>query len=185
MLMNLPFLKPLKTKLGFSLALFATFTLFQITNARDNYPNIDYYERYFREEIEGYSNFRVLPSTYAEFNPIGGIADGRYKLKSYKITRIRDNIYNLSLTFRKKKGIFKFYEKVDYPFYYDGFIIAFKTPKGKYKYRLKPITEPKKGVNFQFVNIVLPAQNRGKVHLKMRIYVNPNNYYRYYWWGVS
>ncbi len=130
---------------------------------------------YFKEEIEqSYSDNRilVLSKTYAEFNPIGGFADGRYKLINYRLKRIEPNIYFLELDFQKKKGSFRFNQKVQYYFWYDSNVIAFKTYKGKYKYYVpKPSKKVIKRGNECIIqeeptvfNVVLPARS-GKVHL--------------------
>ena len=130
---------------------------------------------YFKEEIEqSYSDNRilVLSKTYAEFNPIGGFADGRYKLINYRLERIEPNIYFLELDFQKKKGSFRFNQKVYYYFWYDGNVIAFKTYKGKYKYYVpKPSKKVIKRGNEYIIqeepnvfNVVLPARG-GKVYL--------------------
>jgi hypothetical protein len=171
--MNLPFLKPLKIRLNYKYLLIYIFLLFPIYAYGDNNSDIDELRKYFQSEINQNSQFEVLPSTYAEFNPIGGFADGRYKLVAYRIIQLDENIYRLDLLFRKKKGMFSFNEKVSYPFYYDGYVIAFKTPKGKFKYRLQNINLlKKKGIAYQSVNVVLPAEQRGRVYLKMRIYIS-------------
>ncbi len=130
---------------------------------------------YFKEEIEqSYSDNRilVLSKTYAEFNPIGGFADGRYKLINYRLEKIEPNIYFLELDFQKKKGSFRFNQKVQYYFWYDGNVIAFKTPKGKIKYFVpKPVRKIiKKGNEYiekiepLTLEVVLPARS-GKVYL--------------------
>ena len=130
---------------------------------------------YFREEIEqSYSDNRilVLSKTYAEFNPIGGFADGRYRLINYRLERIEPNIYFLELDFQKKKGSLRFNQKVQYYFWYDGNVIAFKTLKGKIKYFVpKPVRKIIKKDNEYIekvepptLEVVLPTMS-GKVYL--------------------
>ena len=130
---------------------------------------------YFEEERNfkgSYNNIIVLSQTYAEFNPIGGFADGRYKLIDYRINLVEPNIYLLKLSFEKKKGSFRFNQTVYYYFWYDGYVIAFKTEKGKYKYLVpKPYTKiVKKGNEYiikkepSTLKVILPARS-GKVYL--------------------
>ena len=135
----------------------------------------NFLDKYFQDEKLGeytYNDIIVLSKTYAEFNPIGGFADGRYKLINYSIKKIEPNIYLLELYFQKKKGSFRFNQEVKYYFWYDGVIIAFKTIKGKYKYLVpKPTTKiVKKGNEYiikkepSILYVVLPAP-AGKVYL--------------------
>ncbi|HIE34967.1 MAG TPA: hypothetical protein EYP79_02065 [Campylobacterales bacterium] len=101
----------------------------------------------FKDEIDSQSSvdFEILSNSYAKFNFIGGFADGKYKLSSYKISPIKDNVYKLSLSFVKRKGVFSFtQEKVVY-FWYKGDKIVFLSKKGKYRYLFsKPFIKIKK-----------------------------------------
>ena len=90
----------------------------------------------FKEEEQKKAPFVLLKDSYGEFNPIGGFADGRYKLKKYSIEKVDRHIYILHLLFKKKKGVFSFQQNVDIPFWYDGRIIVFLTKKGKFRFRV-------------------------------------------------
>jgi hypothetical protein len=189
--MNLLYQRHWKTKLSFNLLIFLLLPLIfyscgtstKNTKTKSSIPysyvyipeeeNINEIRNYFRDELQSKIDIYVLPSTYAEFNPIGGIADGRYNLVNYRITKLDNNIYKLELVFRKKKGLFTFVERVTYIFYYDGSVIAFKTIKGKRKFKI-----PKNiGSRYYFINVVLPAPKRGKVYLRLKLKA-PHKYQR-------
>ncbi|RUM59642.1 MAG: hypothetical protein DSY66_05825 [Persephonella sp.] len=131
--------------------------------------------KYFKEEKSlsaEPSKILVLSKTYGEFNPIGGFADGRYKLVDYDLKKVKPNIYYLKLIFQKKKGSFRFTQEVEYYFWYDGQVIAFKTYKGKVRYFIpdKKIKIIKRGEGYVIeeepvvMSFVLPAIG-GKVYL--------------------
>ncbi|MBT8762610.1 hypothetical protein KFV02_01515 [Desulfohalobiaceae bacterium Ax17] len=133
----------------------------------------------FKEEIESarnICNLEILNSSYAKFNFIGGFADGKYKLKRYKIKYIQGHIYQLNLVFEKKKGILKYGQKVNMFFWYFRNKIVFLTPKGKRKFILpdkaikieKTATGYKVITSSQATNIELPLTN-GKIYLKLMV----------------
>jgi len=137
--------------------------------------NVSNIRNYFREEIYRHVDIQILPSTYAIFNPIGGMADGKYILINYRVFPIDENIFRIELVFRRKKGLFSFVERVSYVFYYDGSIIAFRTIKGKRRFRIRG----RAGSLYHFVNVVLPAPKRGKVYLRLKLKAPQRYRYRY------
>jgi len=132
-------------------------------------------EEFFLEEekLAKTVDFRVLKAK-ASFNFVGGFADGEYKLSNSTITHYKGHIYVLRFEFYKKKGIPKFGQKLTYPFWYNGKILVFKTPKGKvkfeipqkYKIRIKHFRDGSYEIEKipMFYKITLPAIN-GKVEL--------------------
>lgn len=104
-------------------------------NAAEVYTK-DQLREFFKEEESQTQPFTLLKDSLGEFNPVGGFADGRYRLENYYIEKVDRHIYILHLLFRKKKGILSFDQKVDIPFWYDGRIIVFKTRKGKFKFKI-------------------------------------------------
>lgn len=134
-------------------------------------------KEFFEEEERRYgTNIEILQDSYADFNPIGGFADGRYKLEKYNIYFVDKNIYKIELTFVKKKGIFKYYQKISYPVWYKNDIVVFLTPKGKYKFQI-PESEIiiKKGKDSYIIRkrrrelkVDLPTPNvKGTTHLHL------------------
>jgi hypothetical protein len=95
------------------------------------------YEELFKDEInKGNMEIEIDKSSYANFDLIGGFADGKYKLQDYKIIRLRPHIYKLSLIFKKKKKRYSLKQKVEMFFYKDKKKIVFLTAKGKYSFLL-------------------------------------------------
>ncbi len=132
---------------------------------------------FFKEEERRYgANIEILQDSYGDFNPIGGFADGRYKLEKYIIYQVDVNIYKINLVFVKKKGIFRYFQKVSYPVWYKNDIVVFLTPKGKYRFQIPEsdiiIKKEKDGYIIRRrkreLRVDLPAPNiRGKVHLHL------------------
>ncbi|GEM_PF-3076386 len=132
-------------------------------------------EQFFLEEekLAKTVDFTVKKAK-ANFNFIGGFADGEYKLSNSRITHYKGHIYMLYLEFYKKKGSFRFTQKLAYPFWYDGKMLVFKTPKGKIRFKIaqkfKIKIEQLKDRSFEVkklpvsYKITLPAKN-GKVEL--------------------
>ncbi len=131
----------------------------------------------FKEEIESQNivNFEILQNSYAKFNFIGGFADGEYRLKSYKITPIKDNVYKLELRFVKKKGILRYYQEPILYFWYKDNKIVFLSDRGKYRFTFsKPIIKIKKlkegyeVISSKRVYTFKIPVNSGEVVLKIR-----------------
>ncbi len=89
-------------------------------------------QQYFEKET--HSNNVLYISGYAHLNFIGGFADGQYALKSYSIETYAKDIYIMHIVVKKKKRYFRFIQKFNMPFFYNGKIIAFKTIRGKMVY---------------------------------------------------
>ncbi|WP_153303721.1 hypothetical protein [Thermosulfurimonas dismutans] len=132
----------------------------------------------FREEIAQARislNFEILDSSYAKFDFLGGFADGRYQLKAYRITPLKDGVYRLDLRFEKKKGLLTYRQKVFFYFWHHQNRIVFLTPKGKKKFLLpeEEIRLEKTSVGYRIIKtypeivIKLPTE-AGKVYLKVR-----------------
>jgi len=71
--------------------------------------------KYFQNEIQSQSPqvcFEILPTTYAKLNFLGKFADGKYKLQTYKIKPIADNVYQLILQVSKRKKLVSFGQKI-------------------------------------------------------------------------
>jgi len=95
--------------------------------------------KYFQDEIlnnENNAGIEILDTSYAKFNFIGGFADGKYKLKKYRITYIKDNIYRLELSFYKKKGVFRYNKDVVLYFWKATNTIVILSHRGKFRYTL-------------------------------------------------
>jgi hypothetical protein len=132
----------------------------------------------FKEEIEAERSdlkFRILDSSYAEFNFVGGFADGRYKLVSYRIKSLGRGVFKLYLLFEKKKGVFRYREKIILYFWQGDREIVFLTKDGKKKFELPEeavkVVKTKEGYkivgSFPIKIFVIPLEHV-KVYLKVR-----------------
>ena len=136
------------------------------------------YYQFFKEEINSLStiDFR-LENAWAKFDLIGSFADGKYKLKSWRIKPFGQNIYVLYLVFQKRSGSFLMYnQEVNLPlFYQKGVCVVFATPKGKKRFSLKEreiaqVEKTKDGYRIVRkpikLEVKLPVTN-GKVYLTL------------------
>lgn len=160
---------------SFCLILFLNvFLLFISSGAKAEAPNS--YHQYFREEMNSLStvDFRIEKG-WAKFDLIGGFADGKYKLKTWKIRPFGQNVYVLYLFFQKKSGTFlRFNQEVKIPFFYQKRdCLVFATPKGKKTFNLKEldilhVIKTQNGYKIihksQRLEVELPVTN-GKVYL--------------------
>ena len=132
----------------------------------------------FREEITQARvslNFEILNSSYGKFDFLGGFADGRYRLKAYRITPLKDKVYRLDLWFEKKKGLLTYHQNVTFYFWHHRNRIVFLTPKGKKKFLLpeEEIRLEKTSGGYRIIKkypeivIKLPTE-AGKIYLKIR-----------------
>ncbi|WP_187647081.1 hypothetical protein [Nitrosophilus labii] len=130
----------------------------------------------FEDEIKRTSlDFEILDKTYATYNFIGGFADGEYRLKSYKITPIKDNVYKLELRFVKKKGILRYYQDPILYFWYKDNKIVFLSDRGKYRFtfskppiKIKKLKDGYEVVSSKRVYTFKIPVNSGEVVLKIR-----------------
>ncbi|WP_132527622.1 hypothetical protein [Phorcysia thermohydrogeniphila] len=132
----------------------------------------------FREEIESERanlRFEILDSSYAEFDFVGGFADGRYRLKSYRVKPLKENIYRLELLFEKKRGSFRYSQRVVFYFWQGRNRLVFLTKEGKKSFELPDveINIEKTPSGYRIVKLFkekvlrLPVEG-GTVYLKIR-----------------
>jgi len=129
----------------------------------------------FENEIKNSSiglNFKILEKSYVDLNPIGGFADGRYRLSNYKISQLEDNIYKLDMLFVKKKRFFSYTQNMTIYFWHKDRVVVFATPKRKVKIILNTqktkVTKYKNGYEIEkvpSVKIVKLPVNGGVVYL--------------------
>ena len=132
----------------------------------------------FREEIESLNsrlNFKILDSSYAEFDFIGGFADGRYRLIAYRVFPLGKGVFKLNLLFEKKRGVFRYRQKVTLYLWQGEREVVFLTKDGKRRFELPEdsikIVKTKDGYevmkDFPVKTFVIPVES-GKVCLKVR-----------------
>lgn len=140
------------------------------------FANSDNILSYFQDEIQNQSvvDFEIEQSSYAKLNFIGGFADGIYKLVSYKITPIKDNVYKLILHLEKKRHFYSMTEDIKLYFWYKNSKIVFLSDRGKYRFSFSnPIVKIQKDKNGYIIkrknlyNFKIPVAN-GYVVLKIR-----------------
>ena len=132
----------------------------------------------FKEEIESQKNnlkFEILDSSYAEFDFIGGFADGKYRLVAYKSKPLEKGVFKLYLLFEKKKGVFRYRQKVILYFWQGEREVVFLTKDGKKRFELPQeslkIVETKEGYevikSFPVKTFVIPVEY-GRIYLKVK-----------------
>ncbi len=132
----------------------------------------------FREEIESRNsrlNFEILDSSYAEFNFIGGFADGRYRFIAYRVSSLGKRIFKLNLLLEKRRGVFRYRQKVTLYLWQGEREVVFLTKNGKRRFELPQesigIVRTKNGYevvrDFPVKTLVVPVKS-GKIYLKVR-----------------
>jgi hypothetical protein len=132
----------------------------------------------FREEIESEKanlHFEILDSSYAEFDFVGGFADGRYRLKSYRVKPLKENVYKLEFLFEKERGSFRYSQRVVLYFWQGRNRLVFLTKEGKKSFELPDveINIEKTPSGYRIVKLFkekvlrLPVEG-GTVYLKIR-----------------
>jgi len=132
----------------------------------------------FKEEIEAERSnlrFEILGSSYAEFDFVGGFADGKYKLAAYRIKSLGRGVFKLYLLFEKKKGIFRYREKIVLYFWQGDREVVFLTKDGKKKFELPEkvvkVVKTKEGYeierSFPIKTFVILLKH-AKIYLKVR-----------------
>ena len=109
----------------------------------------------FKDEINK-PDFKI--NAYAKFDFMGGFADGKYKLKEYDIKYIKNNIYQLNLVFYKKKGVFRYIQKLKLYFYYKYPVVIFAYKNKKVKVNLTPKIKIEKVKNGYEIKKILNKQ---------------------------
>ncbi|WP_200763378.1 hypothetical protein [Nitrosophilus alvini] len=133
-------------------------------------------ERAFMIENEEAVTDIIITSGYADYDFEVKTAAGRYRMKRYKISHYKDNIYILYINFCKKDAKPKIDMIEEIPFWYNGKKIVFLTKKGKIKYKIpskkKMIIKKLQNGNFAIIEkpavykIKLPSSS-GTLHLAL------------------
>jgi hypothetical protein len=134
--------------------------------------------RLFKEEIESQKSklkFEILDSSYAEFKFIGGFADGKYRLVAYTVFPLGKGIFKLTLLFEKKRGVFRYRQKVTLYLWQGEREVVFLTKDGKRRFELPEdsikIVKTKDGYevmkDFPEKTFVIPIRSGG-IYLKVR-----------------
>ena len=134
--------------------------------------------RLFKEEIESQKSklkFEILDSSYAEFNFIGGFADGKYRLIAYRVFPLGKGVFKLNLLFEKQRGVFRYRQKVVLYLWQGERKVVFLTKDGKKRFELPQesikIVKTKDGYevmkDFPVKTFVVPVKS-GRVCLKVR-----------------
>jgi hypothetical protein len=134
--------------------------------------------KFFKEEIESQKSklkFEILDSSYAEFNFIGGFADGKYRLVAYRVSPLGKGVFKLNLLFEKQRGVFRYRQKVVLYLWQGERKVVFLTKDGKKRFELPQesikIVKTKDGYevmkDFPVKTFVVPVKS-GRVCLKVR-----------------
>ena len=90
--------------------------------------------------------FRIL-SAHADYDFLGGFADGRYELANHQIQTIAPDIYQIDLEFYKKRGSLRYRQQQRFHLWYDGgdqLVVKDGDEKRSYPVRLKTRVTRKK-----------------------------------------
>lgn len=78
-----------------------------------------------------------ITAGYLEVDPIGGFADGKYKLEAYELEHLKENLYKIKMLFiLKKKKYLRYKQELELPLLYDTKKLWIKYKGRVYRYKV-------------------------------------------------